>query len=70
MSSAAGNSLRATIPRHQIRLLTMTISQKSHRADYAVVVGPEWPQVRVKLLAERREVLVSKDELPALLGNK
>jgi histidyl-tRNA synthetase len=39
-------------------------------AEYAVVVGPEWPQVRVKLLAERREELISKDELPALLGNK
>jgi histidyl-tRNA synthetase len=39
-------------------------------AVYAVVVGPEWPQVRVKLLAERREEMISKDELPALLGNK
>jgi histidyl-tRNA synthetase len=38
-------------------------------AAYAVVVGPEWPQVRVKLLAERREEMISKDELPALLGN-
>jgi histidyl-tRNA synthetase len=39
-------------------------------AVYAVVVGPEWPQVRVKLLAERREELISKDELLALLGKK
>jgi histidyl-tRNA synthetase len=39
-------------------------------AVYGVVVGPEWPQVRVKLLAERREEMISADELPALLGNK
>jgi histidyl-tRNA synthetase len=39
-------------------------------AVYAVVVGPEWPRVRVKLLAERREELISKDELPAFLGNR
>ena len=37
---------------------------------YAVVVGPEWPQVRVKQLAGRREEMISKDELPALLRNK
>ena len=37
---------------------------------YAVVVGPEWPQVRVKHLAERSEEMISTDELPALLGNK
>jgi histidyl-tRNA synthetase len=37
-------------------------------ATYGVVVGPEWPQVRVKLLAERTERSISKDELPALLG--
>jgi histidyl-tRNA synthetase len=40
------------------------------RAIYAVVVGQEWPQVRVKLLAERREELIPVDELPALLGKR
>jgi histidyl-tRNA synthetase len=39
-------------------------------AVYAVVVGSEWPQVRVKLLAERTEEIISTDQLPALLGNK
>jgi histidyl-tRNA synthetase len=39
-------------------------------AVYAVVVGSEWPQVRVKLLAERTEETISTDQLPALLGNK
>jgi histidyl-tRNA synthetase len=39
-------------------------------AKYAVVVGSEWPQVRVKLLAERTEEIISTDQLPALLGNK
>ena len=39
-------------------------------ARYAVVVGQEWPQVRVKILAERTEKILSKDDLPDLLGSK
>jgi histidyl-tRNA synthetase len=39
-------------------------------ARYAVVVGQEWPQVVVKLLSERTEKIVSKDDLPDLLGSK
>jgi histidyl-tRNA synthetase len=39
-------------------------------AKYAVVVGQEWPQVRVKLLAERTEKIMSKDDLPGILGSK
>jgi histidyl-tRNA synthetase len=39
-------------------------------AQYAVVVGQEWPQVAVKLLAERTEKMVSKDELPGVLGSR
>jgi len=39
-------------------------------ARYAVVIGQEWPQVRVKLLAERTEKLMSKDDLPGVLGSK
>jgi histidyl-tRNA synthetase len=39
-------------------------------AEYAVVVGSEWPQVRVKLLAERTEEIISTDQLPAFLRNK
>jgi histidyl-tRNA synthetase len=38
------------------------------KAKYAVVIGQEWPQVRVKLLAERTEQIISKDDLPAVLG--
>lgn len=34
---------------------------------YAIVIGQEWPQVRVKLLAERTEKIVSKDDLPGIL---
>jgi histidyl-tRNA synthetase len=37
-------------------------------AKYAVVIGQEWPQVRVKLLAERTEKIISKDDLPGVLG--
>lgn len=37
-------------------------------SQYAIVVGQEWPQVRVKLLAERTEKIVSKDDLPSILG--
>ena len=33
-------------------------------AEYAVVVGPEWPQVRVKLLAERRKNWFRKMSFP------
>jgi histidyl-tRNA synthetase len=39
-------------------------------AKYAVVIGQEWPQVVVKLLSERTEKILSKDELPGLLGSK
>ena len=39
-------------------------------ARYAVVVGQEWPQVRVKILAERTEKTLLKDDLPDLLGSK
>ena len=38
-------------------------------AKYAVVIGQEWPQVRVKLLAARTERVMSKDELPGFLGS-
>jgi histidyl-tRNA synthetase len=37
-------------------------------AKYAVVIGHEWPEVRVKLLAERTEKIMSKDELSSVLG--
>ena len=39
-------------------------------AKYAVVIGQEWPQVRVKLLSERTEKIMSKDDLPDVLGSK
>jgi len=39
-------------------------------AKYAVVIGQEWPQVRVKLLSERTEKIISKDDLPQALGNE
>ena len=39
-------------------------------AKYAVVIGQEWPQVRVKLLSERTEKIMSKDDLPSVLGGK
>jgi len=37
-------------------------------AKYAVVIGQEWPRVRVKLLAERTEQIISRDNLPGILG--
>lgn len=39
-------------------------------ARYAVVIGQEWPQVRVKILAERTEKIMSKDDLPDVLRSK
>jgi histidyl-tRNA synthetase len=36
-------------------------------AKYAVVIGQEWPQVRVKLLAERTETILSKEDLLGFL---
>jgi histidyl-tRNA synthetase len=38
-------------------------------AKYAVVIGQEWPQVRVKLLTERTEKILSKEDLPGALGD-
>jgi histidyl-tRNA synthetase len=43
---------------------------ESMGAKYAVVIGQEWPQVRLKLLAERTEKIMSKDDLPGVLGSK
>jgi histidyl-tRNA synthetase len=40
------------------------------RAKYAIVIGQEWPQLRIKLLAERTERIISKEELRDLLANK
>jgi histidyl-tRNA synthetase len=34
----------------------------------AIIVGQEWPQLRVKLLSDRTEQIVSKDELYKILG--
>jgi histidyl-tRNA synthetase len=39
-------------------------------AKYAVVIGQEWPQLRVKLLAERTETIMPNGDLPGFLGNK
>jgi histidyl-tRNA synthetase len=39
-------------------------------AEYAVVVGQEWPQVRVKLLADRTEKIMLNHDLPGALGGK
>jgi histidyl-tRNA synthetase len=36
-------------------------------AQFAVVVGQEWPQVKLKNLAQRDEATVSKEELVNLL---
>jgi histidyl-tRNA synthetase len=38
------------------------------RAKYAIVIGQEWPQTRVKLLADRTEKIISKEDLPGVLG--
>ncbi|MEK0447112.1 MAG: Histidine--tRNA ligase [Verrucomicrobiota bacterium] len=37
-------------------------------ARFAVVVGEEWPQVKLKTLATRQEQLVAVENLPAALG--
>jgi L-aspartate oxidase len=64
MSSAAGNSLRATILRHPIRLLTMTISQKSHRADYVVVgSGVAGLRAAIELSSAGSVLVLAKSDL-------
>jgi histidyl-tRNA synthetase len=37
-------------------------------ARYAVLVGDEWPQVKVKALATREEVLVAREEVVGRLS--
>jgi histidyl-tRNA synthetase len=39
-------------------------------AKYAIVVGQEWPQVRVKLLAERTETTMPNGDLSGFLGSR
>jgi len=44
-------------------------SAESLGATHAVVVGSEWPEVRVKTLASREEIAVQQDALADLLKN-
>jgi histidyl-tRNA synthetase len=37
-------------------------------AEYALVIGQEWPKITVKNLANRTEEVISKDELPARIS--
>jgi histidyl-tRNA synthetase len=39
-------------------------------AKYAIVIGQEWPQVRVKLLAERTETNMSNGDLSGFLRSR
>jgi histidyl-tRNA synthetase len=39
-------------------------------AKYAIVIGQEWPLVRVKLLAERTETTMPNGDLPGFLGSR
>jgi histidyl-tRNA synthetase len=39
------------------------------RAKYAVVIGEEWPRIRVKELADRTERILSIQDLPGTLGS-
>jgi histidyl-tRNA synthetase len=39
------------------------------RAKYAVVIGQEWPRIRVKELADRTERILSIQDLPGTLGS-
>ena len=39
-------------------------------AKYAIVVGQEWPEVRVKLLAERTETAMPNGDLSGFLGSR
>jgi histidyl-tRNA synthetase len=39
-------------------------------AKYAIVIGQEWPQVRVKLLAERTETIMPNADLSGFLGSR
>lgn len=42
---------------------------EAFRAKYAVVIGQEWPQIRVKELADRTERILSIEDLPDGLGS-
>jgi histidyl-tRNA synthetase len=37
-------------------------------AEYALVVGREWPKITIKRLADRTEEVVSKDELASRIS--
>src|SRR6202521_2377927 len=55
---------RATILRHPIRLLTMTISHKSHRADYVVVgSGVAGLRAAIELSYAGRVLVLAKSDL-------
>src|ERR1700730_16643632 len=64
MSSAAGNSLRATIPRHPSQRLAMTPSGKSYRADYVVVgSGVAGLRAAIELSSAGSVLVLAKSDL-------
>jgi histidyl-tRNA synthetase len=63
---AAG--LTADYSFHPAKVSKQFQSAESLGAEYALVIGQEWPKVTVKNLANRTEEVIFKDELPARIS--
>ncbi|MCX6968461.1 MAG: His/Gly/Thr/Pro-type tRNA ligase C-terminal domain-containing protein [Verrucomicrobia bacterium] len=63
-----GAGFRVDYPLSAAKVGKQFQSAEQAGARCAVVVGDEWPQIKLKTLATRDECLVALDELPARLG--
>jgi histidyl-tRNA synthetase len=62
-----GLGFRVDYPLSSVKVGKQFQSAEQAGARFAVVVGDEWPQLKLKTLATREEALISPDELPARL---
>lgn len=63
-----GMGFRVDYPLSSAKVGKQFQSAEQAGARFAVVVGDEWPQLKLKTLATREEALVEPGELPALLA--
>ena len=62
-----GLGFRVDYPLASVKVGKQFQNAEQAGARYAVVVGDEWPQLKLKTLASREEALISLEELPSRL---
>ena len=63
-----GRGLRVDFPLSPAKVNKQFQSAEQLGAKFAVLIGDEWPQIKLKTLATREEALIPLEELPARLA--